>query len=129
MTSKYKKLIIRKYNITNNIWTLDCILNARAGTLASHTWLPLTRIFYRPSNTFTGGFRIFHYITFPWAKFIKFCFQYFFLLGLRRWCLVLFLSLLLILLSVRVLSHLKESVVFCFIVASVGIPTFIGSFI
>ena len=83
--------------------------------LSLHTWLPLTRVFYRPSNPFTGGFRIFHNITFPQAKFfIEFCFQYFFLLVLRRRCLVLFLFLLLILLSVRVLSHLEESVVFLF---------------
>ena len=85
------------------------------GTLASLTWLPLIRVFYRPSNPFTGGFRIFHYVTFPRAKFfIEFCFQYFFLLGLRRRCLDLFLFILLILLSVRVLSHLEESVVFLF---------------
>ena len=100
------------------------------GTLTSLTWLPLTCVFYRPSNPFTGGFRIFHYITFPQAKFfIEFCFQYFVLLGWRHRCLVLFLFLLLILLSVHVLSHLEESIVFCFIVASIGIPTFMGGFI
>ena len=112
---------------TKNKWTLNCILNTRVATLASLTWLPLTHVFYWPSNPFTGGFRIFHYITLPRAKFfIEFCFQYFFLLGLRCRCLVHFFSLLLILLSVRVLSHLEESVVFCFVVASIGIPTFMG---
>ena len=80
--------------------------------LSLPTWLPLTSIFYRPSNPFTGGFRIFRSITFLRAKFfIEFCFQYLVLLGLRHRCLVLFLFLLLILLSVRVLSHLEESVV------------------
>ena len=51
-----------KVQYTNNIWTLDCILNARGGTLTSPTWLPLTRVFYRLSNPLIGGFRIFHYI-------------------------------------------------------------------
>ena len=32
--SKYNKFIVRKYNVTNNILTLDRILNARVALLS-----------------------------------------------------------------------------------------------
>ena len=81
------------------------------GTLASLTCLLASfigRVIH--SQGVSGSFTISPSLR---AKFvIESCFQYFVLLGLRRRCLVLFL--LLILLSVHVLSHLEESVVFLF---------------
>ena len=58
--SKDNKFIIRKYNVTNNILTLDRILNARMATLASP--LVTACVFYRLSIPFSGDVRIFHYI-------------------------------------------------------------------